>query len=127
MNGDESIKEFINLFNEIIEQQSVILGPDIATIIARKVKGLQISDEGKVYSLEGDPRQLLETLINEYVGLSGLIVKKTIEPLLTKHSALSQDTQGKSETQATVGSPSTEPKQPTTISQEKQPSGGGSQ
>src|SRR4030043_1933075 len=127
MNGDESIKEFINLFNEIIEQQSVILGPDIATIIARKVKGLQISDEGKVYSLEGDPRQLLETLINEYVGLSGLIVKKTIEPLLAKHSALSQDAQGKSEAQAASGSPSVGTGQPLANSQEKQPTTGGSQ
>jgi hypothetical protein len=80
-----SKEEYISLFNEIIHRQTVVLGPDIAVIIGKKVEGLRFSDEGKVTDYEGDPQQLLQMLINGYVNLSGLIVRKTIEPLLAKH------------------------------------------
>lgn len=80
-----SKEEDINLYNEIIHRQTVVLGPDIAVIIAKKVEGLKFSDEGKVTDYEGDPQQLLQMLINGYVNLSGLIVRKTIEPLLAKY------------------------------------------
>ena len=80
-----SKKEYINLFNEIIHRQTVVLGPDIAVIIGKKVEGLKFSDEGKVTDYDGDPQQILQMLINGYVNLSGLIVRKTIEPLLAKH------------------------------------------
>jgi hypothetical protein len=81
--GDKA--EFISLFNEIIQRQTVVLGPDISVIIAKKVEGLNFSEEGKVTDFSGDPQQLLQNLINGYVNLSGLIVRKTIEPLLQKH------------------------------------------
>lgn len=80
-------QEFINLYNEIIQRQTVVLGPDIAVIIGRKVEGLKFSEVGKVEDYEGDPQELLQKLINGYVNLSGLIVRKTIEPLLAKHPA----------------------------------------
>ena len=84
-NGDGNKEDFIRLFNEIIQRQTVVLGPDITTIIARKVEGLKISEDGKVTDYEGDSQELLQNLINGYVNLSGLIVRKTIEPLLAKH------------------------------------------
>jgi hypothetical protein len=81
----ESKEEFISLFNEIIQRQTVVLGPDIAVIIAKKVEGMKFSEEGKVVDFEGEPQELLQSLINGYVNLSGMIVRKTIEPLLAKH------------------------------------------
>lgn len=78
-------EEYLGLFNEIVYRQTVVLGPDIAVIIAKKVEGLKFSDEGKVTDYSGDPQELLQKLINGYVNLSGLIVRKTIEPLLAKH------------------------------------------
>lgn len=78
-------EEYIQLFNEIIYRQTVVLGPDIAVIIAKKVEGLMFSEEGKVIDYNDDPQHLLQMLINGYVNLSGLIVRKTIEPLLAKH------------------------------------------
>lgn len=80
-----SKEEYVELFNQIIERQTVVLGPDITTIIAKKVEGLKFSEEGKVTDFEGDTQQLLQSLINGYVNLSGMIVRKTIEPLLAKH------------------------------------------
>ena len=80
-----SKEEFVNLFNEIIQRQIVVLGPDISVIIAKKVGGLKFSEDGKITDFEGDPQEILQSLINGYVNLSGLIVRKTIEPLLAKH------------------------------------------
>lgn len=85
MTDASSKEEYVNLFNEIIHRQIVVLGPDIATIIAKKVEGLEFSDEGRVVGYEGDPQSLLQKLINGYVSLSGMIVRKTIEPLLAKY------------------------------------------
>ncbi len=83
--GQSTKEEYISLFNEIIERQIVVLGPDISVIIAKKVEGLKFSDEGKVIDFSGEPKDILQSLINGYVNLSGLIVRKTIEPLLAKH------------------------------------------
>ena len=82
--GETSREEYIQLFNDIIQRQTVVLGPDMATVIAKKAVGLQFS-EGKVSGFEGDPQQLLQSLISGYVNLSGQIVQKTIEPLLSKY------------------------------------------
>ncbi len=78
-------EEYTQLFNEILQRQTVVLGPDISTIIAKKVQGLNISEEGKITGYEGNAQEILQQLINGYVNLSGLIVRKTIEPLLAKH------------------------------------------
>ncbi len=77
--------DYVQLFNEILQRQFVVLGPDISVVIAKKVEGLKISEEGKITDFEGDPQVLLQSLINGFVNLSGMIVRKTIEPLLAKH------------------------------------------
>ena len=76
---------YLNLMSDIIKKQIVILGPQIALLKARNVPGLQVSDSGDVSGLEGDPQMILQKLIDEYVSLSGLIVKKAMEPLLSKY------------------------------------------
>ena len=85
MSDGSSKAEYIDLFNEIIHRQTVVLGPDISVIIAKKVEGLKFSEEGRVTDYTGEPQQALQSLINGYVNLSGMIVRKTIEPLLAKH------------------------------------------
>jgi hypothetical protein len=57
----------------------------MALVIARKTAGLQFSPDGKINGFEGEPQQLLQSLISGYVNLSGQIVQKTIEPLLSKY------------------------------------------
>jgi hypothetical protein len=47
-----------------------------------------VAEDGTVKKIEGDPRVKLQELINEYVALSGLIVKQTMEPLLEKYPGL---------------------------------------
>jgi len=73
------------LLTEVIQKQMVILGPSITLAKARNVKGLTVADDGTVVSIEGQPQELIQGLIDQFVQLSGLIVKKTMEPLLSMY------------------------------------------
>lgn len=83
-----NIEEYRKLITEVIQKQIVILGPDIAVMKARNVSGLKVENDGTVSSMEGNPHETLRRLVDEYVDLSGLIVKKTMEPLLTKYPSI---------------------------------------
>lgn len=81
-------EQFKNLLSEIIAKQVVILGPSIAIFKARKVQGLIITDDGRVTDIEGDPYQIAKNLVDEYINLSGQIIKSIIEPIFEKYPAI---------------------------------------
>lgn len=78
----QSAQDYKNLLTEVIKKQIVILGPDITLSKARNVKGLTVQDDGTVTDVVGSPQEVTQALIDQFVQLSGLIVKKTMEPLL---------------------------------------------
>jgi len=83
-----NLEDYKRVITEVIQKQMVILGPDIALLKARNVGGISVGGDGIVTNLDGDPSVLLQKLIDEYVSLSGLIVKKAMEPLLQKYPQL---------------------------------------
>jgi hypothetical protein len=76
------------LLTEIIAKQAIILGPQIAVLKARNVSGLTVSDDGKVLDFSEDPRKTLEQLVDEYVNLSGQIVKNALGSVFAKYPDL---------------------------------------
>lgn len=80
----ERKEDYIALISEIIEKQAVILGPDIAILKARSIPALVFND-GKVTDIKGDMDQALQALIDEYVELSGLIVKNALGSIFSKY------------------------------------------
>lgn len=79
--------DYINLINDILAKQSLILGPDIVMAKAQNVQGLKVSD-GKVVSIDGDPQVVLQKLVDEYIGLSGQIVKNVLNPVFEKYPSI---------------------------------------
>lgn len=77
--------DYKKLLTEVIQKQMVILGPGITLTKARNVKGLTVADDGSVTDIQGNPQELIQGLIDQFVQLSGLIVKKTMEPLLSAY------------------------------------------
>lgn len=77
--------DYRQLFTEIIHKQIVILGPNITIAKAKNVQGIEVDSTGQVTALTGDPQILLQALISQFVELSGLIVKKTMESILAIH------------------------------------------
>jgi hypothetical protein len=76
-------EQYISLINEIIQKQSIILGPQIAILKARAADGLRVGDDGKVTDITGDPSECLHKLIDHYVELSGQIVRNALIPIFT--------------------------------------------
>jgi hypothetical protein len=81
----ENKAKYQELISDVISKQSDILGPEIAILKARSVSELTIDDKGKVTNIEGDPRQVLQKLIDTYVALSGQIVKNALGSLFEKY------------------------------------------
>ncbi len=78
-------EDYKKLLTQVIQKQMVILGPTITLAKARNVKGLTVADDGTVVNIDGQPQALIQGLIDQFVQLSGLIVKKTMEPLLSAY------------------------------------------
>jgi hypothetical protein len=85
-----SNEEYKALITEIIEKQAVILGPDIAILKARSVPGLKVSDDGKVTDIQADAKETVQKLIDEYVDLSGQIIKGALASVFTKYPSLNK-------------------------------------
>lgn len=83
--AERSPEEYKRLLTEVIKKQIVVLGPDITLAKARNVPGLVVANDGTVTSFSGNPSDVTQQLINQFMELSGLIVKKTMEPLLDGH------------------------------------------
>lgn len=81
----ESENQYLELISEVIEKQSIILGPDIAVLKARNVEELVIDDQGKVTGIKGDPGAALQKIVNVYVELSGMIVKNALGSIFEKY------------------------------------------
>ena len=83
-------EQYMALLSEIIAKQAVILGPDIAVLKAKNVPELVIDSSGKVIDINGSPAAAVPKLVNEYVELSGLIVKNALGSIFAKYPGISQ-------------------------------------
>ncbi len=80
--------QYLALMSEIISKQVVILGPSIALVKARNVPELTVSDDGKVTAISGNPEDVLKKLVDQYVELSGLIVKNALGSIFAKYPSI---------------------------------------
>ncbi len=81
-------EDYKSMLTEIIQKQIVILGPQIAILKARNVPGMKISDDGTVTEVMGSEQETLQKLIDEYVALSGEIVKNAVNSIFQKYPSI---------------------------------------
>lgn len=81
----EQVEQYKAVMTEVIAKQSVILGPEMAIMRARKVAEIQVADNGSVTAIDGDHAEALKKLIDSYVELSGQIVKNALGPIFSKY------------------------------------------
>jgi len=80
--------DYKQLITEIIKKQIVILGPQIAVLKARNVLGLGVADNGEVTEVSGPEQVILQKLIDEYVALSGEIVRNAVNSIFEKYPSI---------------------------------------
>ena len=111
--------DYKTIFTELIRKQMLVLGPDITLAKVKNVQGITVDNGGVVQSITGDPQQLLQQLINQFVELSGMIVKKTMESILTSYPGVLLG--NASQSAVTLGAPMYSPSQPQVMPQETVP------
>ena len=80
--------DYKQMLTDIIQKQIVILGPQIAVLKARNVPGMTVSDDGVVTDINGTEQVILQKLIDEYVALSGEIVKNAVNSIFEKYPSI---------------------------------------
>jgi hypothetical protein len=85
---EPSKEDYKSMLTEIIKKQIVILGPQIAVLKARNVSGLTVTDDGVVTSVDGAESIVLQRLIDEYVSLSGEIVRNAVDSVFKKYPSI---------------------------------------
>lgn len=81
-------EDYKQILSEIIKKQIVILGPQIAVLKARNVSGLKVTDDGTVIDIQKPEQVVLQKLIDEYVALSGEIVKNAVNSIFEKYPSI---------------------------------------
>jgi len=61
-----------------IEKEAELSNHDLAVRQANKVDGLEITDEGEVESLSGDPEEVLQDLIESFEEMMGNVAANLI-------------------------------------------------
>ncbi|MBM2817695.1 MAG: hypothetical protein HW401_285 [Parcubacteria group bacterium] len=84
----EDKPQYLAIINEIINKQSIILGPEISQLKARNVSGLVFGGDGKVIDMQGNAEEKLQKLVDQYVELSGLIVKNALGSIFAKYPTI---------------------------------------
>lgn len=84
-------QEYQKLLTEIIQKQIAILGPAIAVMKAKNIVGLQVGDDGTVTNVEGDAQEIVKKLVDQYVDLSGQIVKSALSSIFAKYPTLTKE------------------------------------
>ena len=80
--------EYKQVLTEIIKKQIIILGPQMAVLKARNVLGLKVADDGTITDIEGPEQVILQKLIDEYVALSGEIVRSAVNSIFEKYPSI---------------------------------------
>jgi len=80
--------DYKKILSEIIKKQIIILGPQMAVLKAKNVKGLKVDDEGNVLDITESEQIVLQQLIDEYVALSGAIVKNAVSSIFEKYPSI---------------------------------------
>lgn len=77
--------QYRQIISDMLGELNQVLDEHVVTRVARNVEGLELSETGEITSLNGDPQEIVQNLIDKFVGLSNTVVVKTLQPLLKQH------------------------------------------
>ncbi len=80
--NSQSGKQYFPLIEDLLAELSQSLDEHVVAKVVSNVSGLKVSEEGKVLSIEGNPQDIVQELVNKFLGLSNEIVIKTMQPIL---------------------------------------------
>lgn len=82
--ADFSDEQYKKLIQEMLDKLKDVLDEHVVVKIVRDVEGVTVSENGEVLSIEGPPQDIIQRLMDRFLGLSNDVVVKTLQPLLTQ-------------------------------------------
>lgn len=82
------IIDYTKIINDLASRQLALFGPDITFALVRKIDGLIVDQNGKIKVTSQNAAEALNNLASEFLDLSSLIVKKTVESLMQTYPGL---------------------------------------
>ena len=87
--ADSELGTYKDIASAIIKKQIGLIGATLATKKARNVSGLQIGENGEVFSITEDSISTIGNLVRQYADISGdtaiQFCREAIEPVLADH------------------------------------------
>ena len=83
-------EDYKNIITDLVKKQIIMVGPNVALSVARKVAEVKIEDDGTVTEINGDPQAAMENVTNQYMNLSGQIARVTLKTILEKYPNIKQ-------------------------------------
>lgn len=74
--------EYQNLISEMLRELRQVLDEHVLVKTLADLQGLKLSQNGEVLAIEGNPEDVIQGMVDKFVGLSNLVVVKTLQPLL---------------------------------------------
>lgn len=69
---------YTDVIEAAIEKETDVLGKDAALRVAKRVSGLEVSDDGSVDEMSRDEKEILEDLVEEYQDVAGSVAATLI-------------------------------------------------
>jgi len=89
---NDSTLDYAEVLTSLIQKQMVVIGPDMTFNLIKKVGSIHVDQNGKVMLIDSsEPKTLLINLLNEFLELSELIAKYSVEILLDNYPELPID------------------------------------
>ncbi|OGY18705.1 MAG: hypothetical protein A2786_04385 [Candidatus Chisholmbacteria bacterium RIFCSPHIGHO2_01_FULL_52_32] len=82
MNQSTQPNEYKNLISDMLRELRQVLDEHVLVKTLADLQGLKLSQNGEVLAIEGDPQAVIQGMVDKFVGLSNMVVVKTLQPLL---------------------------------------------
>lgn len=88
---EEDKQKYLDLMTEIISKEMIVLGPEIAVMVAQGVGGLEVDEKGKAVNISGFSADAVKNLVDEYIRLSGRTANSFIDSLFDKYPGIKKN------------------------------------
>ncbi len=82
--GEFSQDQCKQLAQEMLDKLVEVLDEHVVFKLIKEVPGITISEKAEVLSIDENPQDVIQRLMDKFLSLSNEVVVKTLQPLLTQ-------------------------------------------
>lgn len=79
-------EDYKNILSDIIKEHMVLFDPTIALSVAKSIAALTTAEDGTVYEIKGNPKDVFTEVKEQYIEFGGDISRDTIESVVKAYA-----------------------------------------